>query len=150
MTAMLEKLKSWPTILGAIVVAVITGFMGYTERSEMTRLTDHGKQALAQIEEVNWTQKRGIDRNFDLTVTFTTEAGDKVKETVRVDTETGKRARDEDDFVELPVIYLPEEPSVVRPADESDASMGMFAIAAVAGLVGLILLTLRLRSTKAA
>jgi len=147
---MLEKLRSWPAILGIFVVAVVGGVMGYAERSEMTRLADHGKQALAQIKEVNWTQKRGIDRNFDLTVTFSTEAGQNVEETVRVDTETGKRARDDDEFVELPVIYLPEEPSVVRQAGESDASMGMFAIAAVASLMGLMLLALRLRSTKAA
>lgn len=142
---MLQKLLTWPVILGALVVAIVLGAVGYNERSEMSRLADHGKHAVATIEEVNWTTKRGMDRNFDLTVRFTTEAGQSIKETLRVDSETGKRARDDDDFVELPVVYLPEAPSVVRDASDTDASSGMFAIAGLAGLLGVILLVVRLR-----
>ncbi|WP_342315289.1 hypothetical protein [Lysobacter sp. FW306-1B-D06B] len=146
---MLQKILSWPAVLLAFAVAAIVGFMGYTEHSEMTRLADHGKQAIAQIEEVEWKTKRGMDRNFDLTITFDTEAGQNVKAKLRVDTDTGKRARDDDEFVELPIVYLPEKTSVVRQAGETNASMGMFVIAAIAALAGIVLLVLRLRSSKA-
>lgn len=146
---MLQKLLTWPAILGAIAVALILGFMGYKEHSEMSRLADHGKQTIAQIEEVNWKTKRGMDRNFDLTIAFATETGQSVRQTVRVDSDTGKQARDDDSFVELPVVYLPEDPTVVRPTDETDASMGMFLIAALAGLAGIVLLVVRLRSKNA-
>ena len=145
---MFQKLLGWPVILGAMAIALVLGFVGYKERSEMSRLADHGKETLAQIEEVKWTTKRGVDRNFDLTIAFTTESGQAVKEKLRVDDATGKRARDDDAFVELPVRYLPEEPSVVRQADEADGSKGMFVIAAFALLAGVILLALRLRSAK--
>lgn len=120
--------------------------MGYKEHSEMSRLAERGKPAVANIEEVHWTTKRGMDRNFDLTISFTTEAGQNVSEKLRVDSATGKRARDDDDFVELPVVYLPEDPTVVRQADETNASKGMFAIAAILLLVGAVLLMVRLRS----
>jgi len=142
---MLEKLLRWPVILGALAVGVVLGFMGYTEHSAMSRLADHGKQAIAEIKEVQWSTKRGMDRNFDLTVSFKAESGESVKQTVRVDTDTGKRARDDDSFVELPIVYLPEDPDVVRQAGETDATAGLFVMAAIVLLVGGILLTLRLR-----
>lgn len=146
---MVQKMFTWPVILGAIAVAAILAVLGFAEHLEMSRLADHGKNAVARVEGVKWTTKRGMDRNFDLTITFPTEAGQTVSETVRVDTDTGKRARDDDDFVELPVVYLPEEPSIVRHAGETDASAGMFAIAAIAALVGLVLLVMRLRRRTA-
>lgn len=146
---MLQKLLSWPVIVGAIVIAIVLGVLGRNERSEMSRLADHGKQAVAKIEEVNWTSKRGMDRNFDLTVTFTTGSGESVRKTLRVDADTGRRARDDDDFVELPVVYLPEDTSVVRAEGDTDASTRMFALAAFAGVAGLILLVIRLRRRSA-
>src|SRR5687768_12602246 len=135
---MLQKILSWPVILGAFAVSILLGFWGYNERSEMARLADHGKQAMAQIEHVEWTTKRGLDRNFTLSIAFETEAGQSVEEKLRVDNDTGKRARDDDDFVELPVVYLPEEPSVVRQAGETDASSAAFAIAGIVALLGAI------------
>lgn len=143
---MLQKLLTWPAILLALAAAILIGFMGYKEHSETSRLADHGRAANATIQEVNWTTKRGMDRNFDLTIEFTTEAGESVKETLRVDSDTGKRARDDDSFVEVPVTYLPEDPAVVRLAGEPDASTRMYVIAGILALAGVILLVLRLRS----
>lgn len=143
---MLKKFLTWPAILLMLAMAALIAFMGHKERSETSRLVDHGKTASATIEEVKWTSKRGMDRNFDLTLAFTTAAGQSVKEILRVDTDTGKRARDDDSFVEVPVTYLPEDPTVVRLAGEPDASMRMFVIAGILALAGAILLVLRLRA----
>lgn len=146
---MLTRIASWPVIAGCFVVALVVGMMGYKESTEMTRLSHAGTATSAVIEEVKWSQRRGMDRNFDLTVSFTTTSGQKVAEVVRVDTDTGRRARDERDFVRIQVVYLPEDPSVLRVAGEADHSRGMFVVAMAAMILASILCFLRIFACKA-
>jgi len=148
-SAWLAKLTAWPIIAGCFLVTLVVGVMGYKESTEMTQLAESGIAASAVIKEVKWSQKRGMDRNFDLTVSFTTKLGQKVTEVLRVDTETGKRARDDDDFLNLPVVYLPEDPSVLRVAGEGDHSRGMFVVAMITLIAGAILCFLRIFAIRA-
>lgn len=145
---MFKKFISWPAAAIALGACVVLGFLGHAESSEMKRLADHGRKAVAQIEEVHWTTKRGVDRNYTLQVAFDTESGTTVREDISVDSDLGKRARDDDSFVEMEVAYLPEDPSVVRVADAEDGSTAMYAAAGVLALIGIALGLLRLRQGR--
>lgn len=146
---MFKKLVSWPAVAIALAAAIVLAFVGHRESSEMARLAEHGHKAMAQIEEVHWKTKRGMERNFTLAVVFETENGTEVREEIPVDNDIGKRARDDDAFVEVEVAYLPEEPSVVRLANAKDGSAAMYAIAGLLAIIGIALGLLRLRQGRA-
>ncbi|WP_158986888.1 DUF3592 domain-containing protein [Lysobacter panacisoli] len=147
---MFEKLVSWPAVAFVLGVAVLIAFMGYRETSEMTRLSEHGRKAMAQIEEVHWTTRRGIDSNYTLDVTFEPEGGKAVHEEVSVDNDIGEQARNDESFTELEVSYLPDDTSVVRPADAEDGSTRMYVVAGAMAALAALLAMLRLRQGYAA
>ena len=139
-----KNLISWPAIALAALLSIALAIFGYRDAAQTTALAEHGKRVVAQIEEVNWTTKRGVDRNFQLKVAFETASG-VMHQTVDVDKELGERARDDEGFDELDVVYLPEDTSTVRVVDDPGMATGLYIISALAAALAGILAFLRLR-----
>ncbi|GLR12440.1 hypothetical protein GCM10007907_12300 [Chitinimonas prasina] len=138
---MIDKIKSFLLVPVLILVGIGLLYSGVQEYRHSKALNDHGKLAEAVIEQVNWSTKRGRDRNFKADIRFTTEAGQEIAGSVELPDTQGKQLRDSDAPGTLKVKYLPEDTTVIELADHQDNSAGMFGGGAVALLaaVGVVL-----------
>jgi hypothetical protein len=119
----------------------------YIANGDIAKLLDHGKKATAEIKKVEWTTKHGIDSNYKLLISFTTESGAAVENKLSVDSEVGKDAKD-DKISSIDVKYLPEDTQVVYPADVSGPSNFGYVGGVAMFLAGLGIIVFRLRKKK--
>ncbi|HEY0502688.1 MAG TPA: hypothetical protein VGD42_04250 [Lysobacter sp.] len=115
--------------------------------SEHSRLADHGRTARARIEHVEMRVKRR--HQATLAIAFETADGTTVRNRIDVTRSLGMRARDDASFKELDVVYLPEDPSVVRPAGQRDDARWRYLLAAVPAAGGVWATLQRLRRSPA-
>lgn len=148
----ISSIRAWITILVLLIGGPFVVLAGFSESRDMAKLKDHGKEAVAQVDQVQWKEKRlsGTEKNFKVDVHFETEAHDTVQAKLSVDKALGQRLRDGTAEPTIKVRYLPEDPHTVYLADAGDSSGGMYAIGAVMFAVGAFMLYRRTKKPAAA
>ncbi len=126
-------------LLAAFVIVVTTE----NQSHDYSRLADHGVLAHARIDRVFIEGETG-----SLAVSFETADGTTVHKRLTVPRETAVRARHEKAFITLKVVYLPEDPSVVREAGERNLAGWRYLIAGLMAGGALLAAFARLRRTS--
>jgi hypothetical protein len=137
-------LKTWLFNLLLLIGGPIAIFGTYTGKGQIAKVLDHGKTVTADIDDVEWTTKNHIVSNYKLELSFTPAGGTLTKTKMSVDSSIGASARD-DKIQTIDVKYLPDDPSVIYPADISSPSDGGFYVGGGMFIAGLAMLIFRLR-----
>jgi len=146
---MLQKLLSWPLILLLLVGGPVFAYLGHARAERLAAIADHGKSAVATIESVEWSKKRGVESKFSINVVFDTADGQSIKTKLTVDGELGRTIRDGNTTPEIEVNYLPEDPKTVFIAGTKEDTAVDNAIGGGAFAAGVILMFIRLRRRPA-
>ncbi len=147
---MLESLRSWVILLAFLVGGPYVMFSGASNSRDIKRLQANGHEALAAVESIEWRKKRsGSESGFRGHIAFKTESGNVVRAEIGLPQAQGQSIKDGKAEPIVKVRYLPNEPSVVRLADEQDNSSETRWIGAVMFLIGLGLLWWRWRKNSA-
>lgn len=128
-------------IIGGPVIALST----HADKKNIDAIINHGVAAKAKITKVEWKTKNHIDQDYNLSVSFETQDGAMVSRKISVDSATGNKARNDDDFNALDVQYLPEDTSVVYQAGVAPPSNIGYWLAALMSIVGIIMVVRRVR-----
>lgn len=141
----LTSFVTWPAIIVMLVAAFAIAVTTENRSSERSRLADHGVTTIARIDNVDVPGRRR--RDATLSISFETADGTTVQGNIRVNRGFGKRVRDEAAPSTIKVVYLPESPGVVRPADEKDPAKWRYLLAWVlaGGAIAAAIVRLRAR-----
>lgn len=144
---MFAQLKSALLPPALILFGIGTAYVGYSAGRDFKAMADHGKTAMAEIDQVRWKEKKltGSEKNFKIDVHFVDEAKHTVNASLSVPKDVGQKLRDgSDDKIELR--YLPESPTTVMLPGQGDSSTEMYGIGAVLAVAGVGILLWRRRS----
>lgn len=128
--------KGWLGAVLTLIVGISAIFAGYSIDQDTIAFKDHGKEATAIVEQVEWKEKlvTGKEKKFKIEISFETEKKEAIKTKLSVSAEQGKALRDSDD-AKVKIIYLPESPDTVRLIEDKGES-GTFAY--VLGVLALL------------
>jgi len=140
----MANLKTWLFNLLLLVGGPLAIFATYTSNGQIAKVLDHGKTVTADINDVEWTTKNHIVSHYKLDLSFTPAGGTLTKAKMSVDSSIGASARD-DKIQTIDVKYLPEDPSVIYPADLAGPSDAGFYLGGGMFFAGLALLISRRR-----
>ncbi|WP_423383655.1 hypothetical protein [Burkholderia sp. LMG 32019] len=140
----INKARTWIFILALIIGGPIFALNSKLQNEEIAKIINHGKTATATIKKVEWTNKHHLDGDYKLQIIFTPEGGAPTKHTLAVDDSVGSDARD-DKISTVDVKYLPEDPTVVFPADVNGPSNAGFYIGGVLFLAGICMIAFHFR-----
>lgn len=128
-----------------IILAVVMMGAGRKNGVEFAALRDHGVTTVAEITELEWRRQKNSNSESGhvARIQFTTEDGQKVRETVSISEDLNRQLRAREIPWNMDINYLPEDPSTLRRADDSDQSDSQKDMARYILLAGIGTLVLR-------
>lgn len=143
---MFAQLKSALLPPALILFGIGSIWVAYSAGRDFKAMADHGKTAVAEVDQVRWKEKKltGNEKNFKVDVHFVDEAKQTINATVSVPKDLGQKLRDgTDNKIELR--YLPESPTTVMLPGQGDSSTEMYGIGAALAVAGVGILLWRRR-----
>lgn len=138
MASFFSNLKSALLPPALVVIGGVMIYGGVNEKQTAAALADHGKNAKADVVEVEWKEK-GVtkrEKNFHAKVHFLTEDKQDINATISISKELGQQLRDGQAQPALDIRYLPEDPTHARLASETDGSGFLFGLGGVLAAAG--------------
>lgn len=125
-------------------LAVLFMLLGHKHGAEFAALRDHGVSAEAVITELEWKkQKNGSDEKEHVAhIEFSTDNGP-VRDKVWITQDVAHQLRRHEIPWSIGIRYLPESPSTLVKASDSDDSDGEKFFARLLLLAGIVVFTLR-------